>query len=388
MNRILTIISEYNPFHLGHQYHLDESIQKTEPSYKIAIISGNFVQRGEPSLIDKWKKTKIALEAGFDMVVELPTIYAISSAENFALGGIKIANQLKTTYLSFGSENGNIEILRELTNLIEKNNEVYSNEIKSLVSKGNSYPKAQELAIYKLFGKKYSSLCTPNNILGFEYIKNLKNTKSNIIPITIKRNNSYKSATEIRELVLLDKPYKQYIPSYTYNEINNNENLVQTLKSFEKEIFYKLRTMTEKDFQKVPDIPENMYTKIITASGTCNDISVLLEKLKNKSITAARIKRFLLYILLDISKNDIEISKSIKPYIHVLGINKKSKKLLSEISKNNNVITSLKDFEKQTKNKKLLRLLEIDKNASNIYTLAYKNDSKSNLDYTQKLITI
>ena len=388
MNRILTIISEYNPFHLGHQYHLDESIQKTEPSYKIAIISGNFVQRGEPSLIDKWKKTKIALEAGFDMVVELPTIYAISSAENFALGGIKIANQLKTTYLSFGSENGNIEILRELTNLIEKNNEVYSNEIKSLVSKGNSYPKAQELAIYKLFGKKYSSLCTPNNILGFEYIKNLKNTKSNIIPITIKRNSSYKSATEIRELVLLDKPYKQYIPSYTYNEINNNENLVQTLKSFEKEIFYKLRTMTEKDFQKVPDIPENMYTKIITASGTCNDISVLLEKLKNKSITAARIKRFLLYILLDISKNDIEISKSIKPYIHVLGINKKSKKLLSEISKNNNVITSLKDFEKQTKNKKLLRLLEIDKNASNIYTLAYKNDSKSNLDYTQKLITI
>ena len=109
MDRILTIISEYNPFHLGHQYHLNESINETDPTYKIAIISGNFVQRGEPSLIDKWTKTKIALEAGFDIVIELPTIYALSSAENFALGAIKIANQLKTTYLSFGSENGNIE---------------------------------------------------------------------------------------------------------------------------------------------------------------------------------------------------------------------------------------------------------------------------------------
>ena len=121
MDRILTIISEYNPFHLGHFYHLNQSIEKTDAKYKIAIISGNFVQRGEPSIIDKWTKTKLALEAGFDMVIELPTIYAISSAENFALGGIKIANFIKTDYLSFGSENGNIETLEELTNLISQN---------------------------------------------------------------------------------------------------------------------------------------------------------------------------------------------------------------------------------------------------------------------------
>lgn len=388
MDRILTIISEYNPFHLGHQYHLNESINETNPTYKIAIISGNFVQRGEPSLIDKWTKTKIALEAGFDIVIELPTIYALSSAENFALGAIKIANQLKTTYLSFGSENGNIEILENLTNLIEKNDKTFFTEIKTLISKGISYPKAQELAIQKLFGKKYSTLCTPNNILGFEYLKNLKKTKSKITPITIKRNNSFKSATEIREIISSNKSFRKLIPSFSFDKIENNENLVQSIKSFEKEIFYKLRTMSEKDLKMVPDIPENMYSKIKDASGSCNDISTLLEKLKNKSITAARIKRILLYILLDITKKDIEISKIVKPYIHVLGINKKSKKLLSDISKKNNVITSLKNFENQNTNKNIQRLLDIDKNASNVYTLAYKNNSKSNLDYTNKLITI
>ena len=125
MSGILGIVSEYNPFHLGHQYHLQESIKQINPDYKIAIISGNFVQRGEPSIINKWEKTKVALDAGFDLVIELPCIYSISSAENFASGSIKIANQVGTTHLSFGSEDGNVENLNKLSKLISENEKEY-----------------------------------------------------------------------------------------------------------------------------------------------------------------------------------------------------------------------------------------------------------------------
>ena len=388
MDRILTIIAEYNPFHYGHLYHLNESIKEINPKYKVAIISGNFVQRGEPSLLDKWTKAKIALESGFDMVIELPTLYAISSAENFALGGIKIANQINSSFLSFGSEIGNISELEELTNSIQINENKYFEAVRSFISKGNSYPKSQELAINKLFGKKYSALCTPNNILGFEYIRTLKSTNSKIQVTTIKRNSKYKSASEIRDLIKSNKSIEKLVPPASFFEINNNLNLVTSLKSYEKEIFFKLRTMSKEDFQKVPDIPENLITKLQTSAGACNSLDDLFGKLKNKSITAARIKRILLYIILGITKKDIEMSRTTAPYIRVLGIRENSKELLSLISKKKNVITSIKDFETSSKNKKLLRMLEIDKTATNIYTLAYSKESKSHLDYTQKLIIV
>lgn len=130
MSTILTIISEYNPFHFGHLYHLQESIKNINPDYKVAIISGNFVQRGEPSIINKWEKARVAISAGFDLVIELPCIYAISSAENFAHGSIKIANQIGSTYLSFGSEDGNLENLNKLSNLIIQHEKEYIQKIK------------------------------------------------------------------------------------------------------------------------------------------------------------------------------------------------------------------------------------------------------------------
>ena len=129
MSSKLCIISEYNPFHFGHLYHLNESISKTNADYKIAIISGNFVQRGEPSIINKWEKAKVALAAGFDLVIELPTLYAVSSAENFANGAIKIASQIKSNYISFGTESGDLEKLKELSSLINKNEKKYISKV-------------------------------------------------------------------------------------------------------------------------------------------------------------------------------------------------------------------------------------------------------------------
>ena len=130
MSSKLCIISEYNPFHFGHLYHLNESISQTDTDFKVAIISGNFVQRGEPSIINKWEKAKVALSAGFDLVLELPTLYAISSAENFANGSIKIANQIGSDYTSFGTESGDLEKLKKLSSLINKNEKEYIPNVK------------------------------------------------------------------------------------------------------------------------------------------------------------------------------------------------------------------------------------------------------------------
>lgn len=393
--KILTIISEYNPLHFGHIYHLEESIKKTNPSIKVAIISGNFVQRGEPAILNKWKRAEMALISGFDLIIELPCIYAISSAENFANGAIKIANQLNSSYISFGSECGDLEKLQKLSSLINEHEKEYSCYVKNKISDGFSYPKAKELVISDLFGDNFADICKSNNILGLEYLKSLNSINSNIIPITIKRDNTNKlSSSEIRKILrtrsnlsTLEKSIPTFVLEILKQNINNG-NLVLSLKEFEKELFYKLRTIDIDTIKNIPDIPDNMISNLKKSSESTNSLEMLIQSLKNKSITQARIQRILLYILLGITKKDMQISKSAIPYIRVLAMNNNGKKILSAISKSANVITSVKDFESKCNNKDLIRMLEIDKQATNIYTLAYKNNSQSNLDYTTKIITI
>lgn len=391
MSTILTIISEYNPFHFGHQYQLNESVKQTSPDYKVAIMSGNFVQRGEPSIINKWEKTRLALENGFDLIIELPCIYSISSAENFANGAIKIANQIHTTYLSFGSENGNITNLSKLSSLITKNQKKYNQKIKGKISEGYSYPKSQELIINELFGEEFKNICLPNNILGLEYLKSLQQTNSSITPISIKRNTQFLSSSQIRSNIRNQNTINlENLPESTLETLKSNTlqgKLVKSLKYFEKEIIYNLRKMTISDIQNIPDVPENLINKLKRASGSCNNIEELISILKSKNITQARIQRILLYILLNISKEDMEFSKETLPYIRILGTSQKGKKLISSLSQNANIITSIKHFEENCTDKKLLRILEIDKFATDVYTLAYCKDSKANLDYTTKLIT-
>lgn len=387
----LCIISEYNPFHFGHLYHFEQSVQKSKPDFKIAIISGNFVQRGEPSIINKWEKAQTALLAGFDLVVELPVLYSISSAENFANGAVKIANLLATDCLSFGSESGDLEKLKKLTSLISENEKKFIQHVKQKISEGFSYPKSQELIINEMFGTEFKNICSPNNILGFEYLKSISSLSANIIPITIKRDASKFSSSHIRALIReKETDIKKMLPDFSYSILNKNienNNAIYSLKAFEKEIFYTLRKMNDEDLRNIPDIPDNMYSNIRKAASNTNNLDDLIFILKNKSITQARIQRILLYILLGISKADIEMSKKIVPYIRVLGMNENGKKIISSLDNTINVITSVKNFENECTDSNLCRMLEIDKLATDIYTLAYGSNSKANLDYTTRLLT-
>lgn len=406
MSGILAVISEYNPFHNGHVKHLSYSKQLTKADFSIAVITGNFVQRGDTSLVDKWTKAEMALKAGFDIVIELPTIYAISSAENFAEGAIKILNSLGIVdYLSFGSELGEISPLNDLANLLYKEPKELSLLINQHVKTGISYPRAREMALMQFLGgntKYKQALNNPNNILGIEYLKALKKYKSPIKPITIKREYSehnsttikqgIASSTAIRNLIQKGKNIHTLVPFETYELLEKqiqDGKIVPSLAVFEKEILYCLRRMTLPEIAALPDVSEGLENRIKSAANNCNNLNDLISNIKSKRFTATRIQRILLYALLNISQKDMNASRRTTPYIRILGFNKHGKKIVSAIAKQNpktHVIISVKKFMENSPDNHLRNMLAKDILATNIYTLGYQNESVANLDYTHKII--
>lgn len=408
MSKVLGIICEYNPFHNGHLYQLKQSIEQVQPDFVVCIMSGNFVERGNTALINKWARTEMALNAGVDMVIELPTIYSISSAENFAAGSIKILNSLSCdTTLSFGSECGDIDVLNKFAKIIYKEPAEYVTMLNHELSKGLSFPKARENAMLLYINdirNSASVLSGSNNILGIEYLKQIIKTNHKIDAITIKRtgtdynslstSDNMASSSAIRELLLNKRSIMNLMPKSSYSILRNelkNGRFVLDVSSFEKEILYKLRCMTTEQIANLPDVSEGLENKIKEAANSCNSYSDLLFMIKSKRYTLTRIQRILLYALLDITKQDYEDAQKITPYARVLGLSDNGRCLLSQLRKRNkklNLITSPKRFLDNSNNKILKNMLEKDILATNIYTLGYKKDSKSNLDYTTKLITI
>ena len=402
MSGILAVISEYNPFHNGHLKHLNTSKQLTKADFSIAIISGNFVQRGEPAFVDKWTRAEMALKAGFDIVIELPTIYSISSAENFAEGAIKILNNLGIVdYLSFGSEIGEITPLNDLANILYREPKELSILINQLIRTGISYPKARELALIEFLGShsKYKQILNhPNNILGIEYLKAIKKYKSTIKPITIKREYSEHNSSTIKKgiakLIQKNKNVHTLIPYESYELLEQaiqNNKIISGLKVFEKEIIYTLRRMTLPEIASLPDVSDGLENRIKQAVNNCNDIDTLINNIKSKNFTQTRIQRILIYSLLGITQKDMNISKKITPYIRVLGFNKHGKKIISAIAKQNpktHVIISVKKFMENCNDSNLRNMISKDILSTNIYTLGYKNNSTANLDYTHKIIEI
>ncbi len=406
---VLGIVAEYNPFHNGHLYHLKESKRITNSKYVVAIIGNNFTQRGDCSIFDKWTKAKFAIENGIDLVIELPTIYSSSSAQNFAYGAVSILNSLGIVdYLSFGSENGDIDSFVEVSNYIY-NNDDFSRILRQELKNGNSYPKAMSLALDKVSDNRYLRFLTPNNILGLEYISALKILNSKIVPITIKRNNDFSSnninessdissATSIRKFLLSSEndfsEIARFVPEnvfYFLQSIYKDRScFIPTLNSFEKEILYILRRMSLEEIRNLPDISEGLEYKIKEATYKSSNLESLITSIKSKRYTLARIQRILVYALLGITKNDLEVSKSIIPYARVLGFSSNGKELLSYIKRKNNdinLITSLKKFEDSCKDDNLKRLLKTDILSTQVYNSALSQNRFLN-DYTEKIIEI
>ena len=233
MATVLGIIAEYNPFHNGHLYHIEESKRKTGAKYVIAVITGNFAQRGETSLVNKWVKTQMALQSGVDLVLELPTIYSISSAENFAEGAIKILDSLKIVdTISFGTETSDLAALNNIVTVLSNEPKEYKAILSHELQKGISYPKARDNALMMYLNdiKRYANILSePNNTLAVEYLKAIRKLKSHIMPVSVKREKVYyndekivdefASGTAIRKMLIREEfnnirkvmPYNNYM---------------------------------------------------------------------------------------------------------------------------------------------------------------------------------
>ena len=410
MGKVLGIVCEYNPFHNGHLYHLEQAKKVTGSNYSVAILSGNFTQRGSSSIVDKWSRTEMALKSGVDLVIELPVLYATSSAENFADGAIRILDSLKVVdYVAFGSENSNIDILDDIAKVLHEEPKLYKSLLANELKKGISFPKARENSVISYFSNnpKYNNvLSSPNNILGIEYIKALKKYKSVIKPISIPRfeaghnditySGNIASATAIRNIIKNGSfnVLKRLLPQASYEILLDNikqGHVIPDLSVFEHQIIYNLRKMSESEIADLPDVAEGLKFSIKKSSNSCNNISDFLNTIKSKRYTTTRIQRILLYSLLGITKKDMALSKKVNPYVRVLGLNSRGKFLISEIAKANpklEIITSVKRFLDNSSNKNLKLLLDKDIFATNVYTIGYTFDSCSNLDFTKKIITI
>ena len=410
MPKVLGIIAEYNPFHNGHLYQIQEAKKQIGADYVVAVMSGNFVERGNTSLVNKWVKAKMALLNEVDLVIELPTIYSISSAENFAEGAVKILDSLKVVNsICFGTETSDMAALNNIANVLYNEPKEYTTMLEHELSRGISFPKARESAMMMYLNdiKRYANIMSgSNNILAIEYLKALKKLKSNMNPVGIQRKKVYynderiidefASSTAIRKLVAKDQfnEIRKVMPPRAYmlmlDEIKRGNYVIDLVK-FEKEILYSLRKMTVEEIGNLQDVTEGLEHSIKKAANSCNNLMDLINMIKTKRYTQTRIQRILLYALLGITKKDIEESKKIIPYVRVLGLNVKGKELISDvaaINKKLNIITSVKKFMDECNNKPLIRMLEKDIFATNVYTLGYEFESMANLDYTSKVITI
>ena len=410
MPRVLGIIAEYNPFHNGHLYHIKQSISQDNSDCVVCVISGNFVQRGNTSIIDKWTKTKMAIANGADLIIELPTVYSTSSAENFAEGAIKILDELGVVdSISFGMETKDISTLNNIANVLYQEPKEYLTMLNHELGRGISYPKARESALMMYLNdiKRYANVLSgSNNILGIEYLKAMKKLKSPLKPIGIQREKVYyhdnfivddfASATAIRKMIINRQfnDIMKVIPRSSYillaQELQKGH-YVLDLSKFQDVILYKLRTMTTEEIKELPDVSEGLENAIKNAADSCNNIIDLVNIIKSKRYTQTRIQRILIYTLLGITKKMMDTSKKITPYIRVLGFTEKGKHLISEAMAKNpklNLVTSVKKFMETSKNKQLKEMLKMDIYATNVYTLGYEKDSWANLDYTNKIVTI
>lgn len=368
------VIAEYNPFHNGHLYHLNKVKEMFPNDSYILILIGNFTQRGEISIINKWNKTKIALDYGFDLVVELPYLFATQAANFYAKGAIELLNYLNCDYLVFGSETNDVNILESLVNLTH-NNEKYETLIRKYINKGYNYPTSSSLALKDI---SKVTIDKPNDVLALEYIRQIKNTNSKIKPISIKRTNNYHeeninsniaSATSIRKNINNKNLIEKVMPNNVKSYIDN----INYEKYFEMVKYQIISSNNLNEYIGVDEGIENKLKKVIYKS---NNLNELILNAKSKRYSYNRIQRMLLHIVCKDKKinNDHKIN-----YIRVLGINDKGKKILKEV-KNNIGIPIITKFKKEYEN-----LFKEDLKASKIYSLIANYDVneefKSSINY-------
>ena len=346
------IIVEYNPFHNGHLYHIKQSREHTDADVIIAVMSGHFLQRGEPAFVDKWTRTKMALENGADIVIELPYIYATAQASDFAKGGVLLLEALQCDFLSFGSEQGDITPFLDTYKLLEGHNNEFQESIKRFVKTGLSYPQALNTAYQQLISDTtltYADLTKPNNILGYHYVENIKKYHTNIKPITIQRiqagyhekienGKTIASATGIRQEIQ-EKHTLQSVTSFlpkssfrTLTEWHEEFKHFASWEIFWPYLRFSILRLSPEQISLYAEVTEGIEFSILQAAKECNDFNSFMHRVKSKRYTWTRIQRMLTPIFTNFTWQQLHSSNR-PSYIRLLGMSKNGQHYLSERKK-------------------------------------------------------
>ena len=390
------LVTEYNPFHNGHLYHLNKAMELTGADISVAVMSGDFVQRGELAVLDKYTRASMALNSGVNLVVELPVNYAVSSAESFAAGALKVLDYIKADSIAFGSESGNIERLSKLAHILCDNEDTLYKEISKYTANGISYAAARQKVVEKLTDKDTAAMLTSsNNILAVEYLKAIIKNNYAIKPYTIKRQgdsyndtdirSEYASATALRGNLKADNISK-YIPVKAGLILSSNTNYIYP-DDITEALFTRLldilfasgydKNVFIENVMQYPDVNKeiagrlyksamDMITRTVQQRSESEDngafsFGSLCEHIKTKEVPLSRIKRALVRITLGLDKKHMK-KYSNAPYIRVLGFDKKGQEYLSYIRKTVEVplITKTADYKE---------MLLDDIHAANIYNM-------------------
>lgn len=347
------LIVEYNPFHNGHLYHLEASKKKTAADVVVCVMSGYFLQRGEPALLPRKERTLMALKGGADLVIELPYIFSSQHANWFARGAVSALHHLGVDVLCFGSEHGNVSSFQELVQFLTENDDVYQQAVQTYIKKGYSYPKATAMAFQKLEStSSLPDLSKPNNILGFHYLKAIEELNSSIKAETIPRKQAdfhdetittktVASATSIRRALLTNpstKNIEHTIPASTKQQLVSFMQREEGFYEWERYFPFlqgKILTTPLKYLSSIYEAEEGLERRFYNAIKKCSSFRSFMEEVKTKRYTWTRLQRFAVQILTGTTKEEAKEALSCGgvDHLRVLGMNKKGQAYLSQIKK-------------------------------------------------------
>jgi predicted nucleotidyltransferase len=374
------VIVEYNPFHNGHSYHVQKAREETGADLVIAVMSGNFLQRGEPALVSKWFRAEMALKGGVDIVFELPYQFAVQKADTFAKGAVEILYKAGCKSICFGSESGSVAAFQTTLNYIKKHNNLFQQQIKHHIEKGLSYPKAMSLAYQDLPADENTvDLTKPNNILGLQYMKAIEDGGFGLKAYTIKRKNAdhhdehfasqtIASATSIRNALFSKKSemesIKQYVPEHTYELLNQYLNDFGQLHNWENYwpyLRYKLLQSNKEELKTVYEVEEGLENRLISFALHAESFMDFMEKVKTKRYTWTRLQRTCVHILTNTKKT--EMNQTEVSYLRLLGMTERGRAYLNKLKHHLDIpiVSKLSSFSNSQ--------IELDIRSSRIYAL-------------------
>ena len=333
--KVLGIICEYNPFHLGHKYQIESAKQLCKADTVVAIMSGNYVQRGDLAVFDKQTRAKAALLNGVDLVIDFPSVMSLCSAERFAFCGISILDAMNVDAFSFGTETLDIMAIAEIAYILAEEHPEYKKSLNEYLKQGLSFAVARNKALHDIMSFTDDVVTMPNNILAIEYMKAKYKLDSKIQAVPIyRKGNGYNSdktdggfisATAARKLIFENNSLNGFVPENTLSLYENAK--IHKIENMEKAIIANLCKLSPEEIAQLPDVSEGLENKIKKAALECSTFTELCDKIKSKRYAHSRIRRILLYSYLGIKKSDLVPPQ----YIKILDFNEKGQKLLNKI---------------------------------------------------------